>query len=155
MCEDRAVKRIDYDTAADRLYLKGLAIRYERRTGKWLPIMWHLALRGHAGAMIELADWFSDDGSADPFGTPADAFSAAGLYRRAYRRGDLRAAQHLALSCFNRNDMAGYRHWLGQGARAGDGEARQERRHFETRLWHADAARARRLRPKQKRDGFA
>ena len=155
MCEGRAVERINDDTPADRLYLKGLAIRYERHIGKWLPIMWHLALRGHAGAMIELADWFSNDGSSDPFGKPADAFSAAGLYRRAYKRGDLRAAQHMALSRFNQNDMAGYRHWLGLGAQAGDGEARRERRRFETRLWHADAGRVRRLRPKQKRDEFA
>jgi len=155
MCEGHNVEHGNDETPADRLYLKGLAIRHERHLGKWLPIMWHLALRGHAGAMIELADWFSDDGSADPFGTPARAFSAAGLYRRAYKLGDLRAAQHLALSCFNQNDMAGYRHWLGQGAKAGDGEAKQERRQFETRLWHADAGRVRRLRPKQKRDGFA
>lgn len=117
---------INDETSADRLYLRGLAIRYERHVGKWLPIFWHLALRGHAGAMIELADWFSDEGSADPYGTPADAFSAAGLYRRAYRRGDARAAQHSALNCFNRNDMAGYRYWLGQGAKAGDKEAGQK-----------------------------
>lgn len=154
MCEGRTVEHINDDTPANRLFLKGLAIRYERRLGKWLPIMWHLALRGHAGAMIELADWFSNDGSADPFGTPAAAFSAAGLYRRAYKLGDLRAAQHMALSRFNRNDIAGYRHWLGLGAKSGDGEAKQERRQFETRLWHADAGRVRRLRPKLKRDGF-
>lgn len=143
------------ETFADRLYLRALAIRYEQQVGKWLPIIWHLALRGHAGAMIELADWFSDEGSADPFGTPVDAFSAAGLYRRAFRKGDTRAAQHMALSCFNRNDMVGYRHWLGQGAKAGDGEAGQERRQFETRLWHSAARKVRRLRPTQKRDGFA
>jgi hypothetical protein len=44
---------------------------------------------------------------------------------------------------------------LVQGAKAGDADAKHERRHFETRLWHADAGRVRRLRPKQKRDGFA
>ena len=148
------MKYIEDETAADRLYLRALAIRYERHVGKWLPIVWHLALRGHTGAMIELADWFSNEGSADPFGTPADAFSAAGLYRRAYRKGDKRAAQHLALSCFNRGNMAGYRHWLGQGAKAGDGEANQERGRFETRLWHAAAHKVRRLRPRQKRYGF-
>ena len=155
MCECRSVEHDNDDKPADRLYFKGLAIRHERHLGKWLPIMWHLAPRGHAGAMIELADWFSNDGSAHPFGTPAQAFSAAGLYRRAFKLGDLRTAQHLALSCFNRNDMAGYRHWLDQGAKAGDGEAKQEGRQFNTWLWHADAGRVRRLRPKQKRDGFA
>ncbi|WP_294277984.1 hypothetical protein [uncultured Sphingomonas sp.] len=148
------MEHIADETAANRLYLRGLAIRYERHPGKWLPIFWHLALRGHTGAMIELADWFSNEGSADLFGTPADAFSAAGLYRRAYRKGDARAAQHMAMRSFNWNDMAGYRHWLAQGVKAGDREAGQERRYFETRLWHALARKVGRLRPKQKRDNF-
>lgn len=141
-------------TADERLYLRGLAIRYEGHRGKWLPVFWHLALRGHAGAMIELADWFSDEGSADPFGTPAQTSCAAWLYRRAFRKRDARAAQHMAMRCFNQNDLVGYRYWLGQGAKAGDGEALEERRRFETRLWHASARKVGRLRPKQKRDGF-
>ena len=70
------------DSAGNRLYLKGLGIRYKHRVGLWMPIMWHLALRGHTGAMIELADWFSADDSAKAFGKAADAFSAAGLYHR-------------------------------------------------------------------------
>jgi hypothetical protein len=155
VCETCTVERVNDNPPADRHYVKALAIRYERHVGKWLPIMWHLALRGHSGAMIELADWFSNEGSADPFGTPANAFSAAGLYRRAFRNGDNRAAQHMAMICFNRNDMAGYRHWLGQGARAGDVEADQECRRFETRLSHANARKVRRLRPKQKWEKFA
>jgi len=117
--------------------------------------MWHLALRGHTGAMIELADWFSDDNSASSFGTPAGAFSAAGLYRRAYRKGDARAANNAAMSFFNRNDMIGYRRWLRRAAKAGDLEARKQLRHFETRLWHAAARKIGRLRPEQKRDEFA
>ena len=117
--------------------------------------MWHLALRGHTGAMIELADWFSDDNSAGSFGTPADAFSAAGLYRRAYRKGDARAANNAAMSFFNRNDMGGYRRWLRRAAKAGDLAAGKQLRHFETRLWHAAARKIGRLRPEQKRDEFA
>jgi hypothetical protein len=143
------------DTSEDRLYLKGLAVRYERNVGLWLPTMWHLALRGHTGAMIELADWFSDDDSAKAFGKPADSFSAAGLYFRAYRKGDARAAANAAMSCFNRNDMIGYRRWLRLAATAGDTEAGTQLRSFETRLWHTAARKIGRLRPSQRRDEFA
>jgi hypothetical protein len=125
---------VNEDTAEDKLYLKGLSIRYERRFGLWLPIMWRLALHGHTGAMIELADWFSSDNDAKSFGTPADAFSAAGLYYRAYRKGDARAANNAAMSCFNRNDMIGYRQWLRRAAKAGDALAMKQLRYFENRL---------------------
>jgi hypothetical protein len=143
------------ETAEDRLYLKGLTVRYERHTGLWMPIMWHLALGGHTGAMIELADWFSSDNGAKAFGTPADTFSAAGLYYRAYRKGDARAAHNAAMSCFNRNDMIGYRQWLRRAAKAGDAEAAAQLSYFETRLWHSAARKIGRLRPEQKRDEFA
>lgn len=143
------------ETADDRLYLKALATRYERHTGLWRPIIWHLALRGHTGAMIELADWYSRDNSAKAFGTPADAFSPAGLYYRAYRKGDARAATNAAMSCFNRNDMAGYRQWLRRASKTGDREATEQLRYFETRLWHSAARKIHRLRPEQKRDECA
>ena len=107
--------------------------------------MWHLALRGHTGAMIELASWFSDDGSANALGVSADPFSAAGLYRRALRKGNPRAAQRLAMHSFNLNDLTGYRYWLRRAATAGDAEARQQLRYVETRLWHAAARKVRRL----------
>ncbi len=155
VCKDHAMELVRDDTPADRLYLKGLAIRYERHCGLWIPIMWHLALRGHTGAMIELADWFSDDNSAKSFGTPADAFSPAGLYHRANRKRDARAGHNAAMSCFNRNDMSGYRRWLRQAAKAGDQEARRQLRRFETRLWHSASRKVGRLRPELKRDEFA
>lgn len=142
------------DTREHRLFLKGLGVKYERRVGRWLPVMWHLALHGHAGAMIELADWLSEDDSAGAFGKPADALSPAGLYYRAWRSGEARAAYNAATSCFNRNDMAGYRRWLRRAGRAGDDEAGRELRRFETRLWHETARKIGRLRPKHKRDGF-
>lgn len=142
-------------TKFDRLYLKGLGIRYERQRGPWMPIMWHLALRRHTGAMIELADWFSAGDSLQSFGPAADGFSAAGLYRRAYRAGDARAASNAAMSCFNRRDMVGYRNWLRRAARAGDTDAATQLRSFETRLWHGAARKIGRARPKQKRDELA
>ena len=153
-CEYRVMEYVRHDSAEDRLYLKGLGVRYDRDFGLWMPVMWHLALRGHTGAMIELADWFSTDSSTKSFGTPADPFSAAGLYYRAYRKGDARAANNAAMSCFNRNDMTGYRQWLRRAARAGDAKAGKQLGHFETRLWHSDARKVGRLRPHQQRDEF-
>lgn len=141
-------------TAEERLYIKALSIRHERGRGLWMPIMWHLALRGHTGAMIELADWFCGDDAAKNVGKASDAFSAAGLYYRAYRKRDARAARNMAISCFNRSDMAGYRRWLGRAAKAGDTESARDLLYFETRLWHGAARSVRRLRPVQKRDGF-
>jgi hypothetical protein len=138
----------------DRLYSRALEIRERRGVGLWMPIIWHLALRGHSEAMIDLAAWFSEDNHAASLGSPADGFSAAGLYRRAYRKGNARAADHMAMSYFNRNNLRGYRHWLQQGANAGDSEAAQQLGFFETRLWHGAAHDIGRGRPKQKRDGF-
>ncbi|WP_156347459.1 MULTISPECIES: hypothetical protein [unclassified Sphingomonas] len=140
------------DTPLDRLYLRALAIRYEGHRGLWMPIMWHLALRGYPGAMIELADWFSYYASFEGMGTAADAFSAVGLYRRAYVKGDTRAAQNLAVSYFNRGDLNGYRTWLRRAVRAGDTEAKAQLRYFELRLPHRQARKIGRLRPMQKRD---
>ena len=70
-------------------------------------------------------------------------------------KGDVRAANNAAMSCFNRNDMIGYRRWLRRAARAGDVMAAKQLRRFETRLWHADARKVGRPRPEQRRDEFA
>jgi len=67
------------DTAMGRLYLKALRIKYRQLPGLWVPIMWHLALRRHTDAMIDLADWFLEGDSSRAFGFPRDGFSAAGL----------------------------------------------------------------------------
>jgi TPR repeat protein len=139
---------------AEKLYLRAMDIRYGNRRGLRLPILWHLALRGHPGAMIELAEWFSSSNSLQALGKPADNFSALGLYRRAYRKGDPIAAQHLALSCFNRNDLRGYRWWLNRAAKAGDEAAAAQLRHFETRLPQTAAREIGRHRPHQSRDEF-
>ncbi|MFM7402817.1 MAG: hypothetical protein ACKO1N_01730 [Erythrobacter sp.] len=148
------MNQIPEEALEDQLYRKALSIRHRRRVGLWLPIMWHLALRGHAGAMIELADWFSGDDSLTGVGKTADAFSAAGLYHRAWRKGEPRAAGNMAISCFNRGDISGYRRWLRRAARVGDADAARELECFETRRWHAAARKLGRLRPIQKRDGF-
>ena len=136
--------------AVEKLYQRALNIQEGRERGQWLPKMWTLALRGHSGAMVDLADWFAGD--ANHLGSPADSFSAAALYRRAYRKGNARAAYNLAMTHFNRNALQGYRHWLRKAGRAGDGAARLEAARFETRLPHAAAAKIGRKRPDHKRD---
>jgi TPR repeat protein len=155
LCE---VVQMDQDSDQfknDKLYLKALRIQEGKAGGLWMPIMWHLALRGHTDAMIELASWFSGSGYLKDLGSAADKFSAAGLYRNAYRAGNPRAAQHMAMICFNRNDLSGYRLWLRRAVQQGDDAAELQLRCFETRLWHSTARKIGRLRPQQKRDEFA
>ena len=141
------------DERSERLYLKALSIREEHKPGRWVSILWHLAMRRHTEAMIDLACWFCDsDIWPGKLGARADGFSAAGLYYRAFRLGNARAAQHLAMHCFNSRDMPGYRYWLRQGANLDDGYAANQVRKFETRLPHSSARRIGRLRPYHKRD---
>ncbi|WP_017666135.1 hypothetical protein [Porphyrobacter sp. AAP82] len=149
------MNQVSDEIAEDRLYVKALSIRQDRGVGLWVPIMWHLALRGHVSAMIELADWFSGDDSLKEVGKISDTFSAAGLYYRAFRKGEPGAASNMALSCFNRGDMSGYRFWLRRAVKAGDPRSLCELRAFESRLWHSAARKLRRLRPVMKRDGFS
>jgi hypothetical protein len=139
--------------ADDELYVRAIAIREGEAVGLWLPKIRALALRGHADAMTELADWLA--GEDEQARSAANPFSAAGLYRRAYRKGQPRAAHNLAMTCFNRDDLAGYRTWIRNAGRAGDDAARAEAARFETRLPHKNAIKIGRLRPNQRRDEFA
>jgi hypothetical protein len=139
--------------ADDQLYVRAIDILYGKARGLWWPKIRALALRGHVDAMIELADWLADDD--EQAGAAANPFSAAGLYRRAYRKGEPRAAHNLAMTCFNRNDLTGYRTWMRKAGSAGDNAARAEAARFETRLPHRNAARIGRHRPHQRRDEFA
>ena len=138
---------------SDRLYLKALRIRYDQKPGLCVSILWHLAFQRDSEAMIDLACWVCDNSKwPGELGSRQDAFSPAGLYYRAFRMRNARAAQHLAMQCFNRNDLRGYRYWLRQGAKLGDGYASNQLSHFETRMPHATARRIGRLRPYHKRD---
>lgn len=132
----------------DRLYDRASNILDGSGNGFGEPILWHLAFQQHTEAMLSLA------GRIDPRGKPADPFSQRGLERRAFRLGNERAGQHLAMTHFNRGDLAGYRYWLSWAARAGDEEAAIELRRFETRLPHAAAGDIGRRRPYRKSDGL-
>lgn len=133
-------------TKHERLWHRYRRITEQRGNGLWTPILWHLALRRDALAMAELGATFAKEGRV------AEAFSQAGLAYRAHRRGFRNGAQHLAMNAFNRGDLAGYRHWLARGARAGDEDARRELMRFETRLPHRNAALVGRRRPYRRYD---
>jgi hypothetical protein len=139
--------------AHDDLYVRAITIHEGTGPGLWLPKIRALVLRGHADAMIELADWLSQENNRPR--AAADAFGAIGLYRRAYRMGEPRAAHNLAMTYFNRDDLAGYRTWIRKAGRAGDNAAREEAGRFETRLPHKNAAKIGRIRPYRRRHGFA
>jgi hypothetical protein len=85
-------------------------------------------------------------------GRIAEPFSQSGLAYRVYRAGNVLGAQHLAMNAFNRRDLSSYRHWLGQAARLGDHDAKEERRRFEIRLPHSNAALIGRVRPHRTSD---
>lgn len=97
--------------------------------------------------MTELSRRIGEDGLS-----AADPCSAAGLARRALRRGDPLAAYNLAMSYFNRRDLRSYRHWLRLAAQAGDADARNQLRRFETRLPHGAAFDIKRGRPRRDAD---
>ena len=137
--------------ADERLYARAVAIREGEALGLWVPIMHRLARRGHTEAAIELAAHLAE---VNGVGRLADRWSAAALYRRALLAGNGRAAQHLAVDRFNRDDLRGYRRWLQVASRAGDDEARTELRWFEERKTHGLARLIRRGRPVMKRDGY-
>lgn len=131
----------------ERAYERALLIQAGRSLGFWVPIMKHLAMRGFAPAMIDLASWMVDETGNSDFRKAAMPGDAANLYRRAHRQGDERAAQHMAMTCFNRHDLAGYRLWLRRAHYTGDEDALAELRKFETRLPHFAAKRHSRCRP--------
>jgi hypothetical protein len=138
----------------DRLYERALLIQDGKANGLWLPIIRHLALRQYPCAMVDLANWQSDNRTWASMGLATDAFSALGLYRRAYRAGNANAAQNMAMEHFNRNDLTGYRIWLRRAARGGDKDCDAELRCFETRQPYCAATRIRRLRPLRRREKF-
>jgi len=125
----------------ERLWERYWKIRDHHGNGYATPILWHLSLRGHTGAMTVLSS------ISDREGRIAEPFSQAGLAYRAYRRGDPIGANHLAMNGFNRGDLARYRYWLARAARSGDKDAMRGLRRFETRLPHGDAKAIGRGRP--------
>ena len=126
--------------------MRAISILDGQGDGFAVPILFLGALRGMSDAMIALSNALSGGGAM------ADPFSQRGLCRRAWRRGDTTGAQNLAVDCFNRRDLQGYRHWLHRAARMGDPYAAREVRRFETRLPHLNARKIGRKRPDRRCD---
>ena len=135
-----------------RLWERAFDIRELQANGHWLPIVRHLALRGHGPALLTLASWETQLGRRRELGRMQDRFSALGLMHRAWKLGDPLAGQNLALTFFNIGDLGRYRYWLARAANAGDADAKAERRRFETRKPHGLAFRLRRGRPYRTND---
>jgi hypothetical protein len=131
----------------DRLFERATAILEGRGIGLGEPILWHLAIRRHGLAMLEIAGRRTRGGSRRELGRMQNSFSPAGLMYRAYRSGVPNSAQNMAMSLFNSGDMAGYRRWIRLAARCGDTAAKHEADLFETRQPHRLAGKLRRLRP--------
>lgn len=132
-----------------RLFDRATHILDGLRTGNGTAILWHLALRGHAGAMLWLAGEMERQRLPAAKGPMSNPFSMIGLQYRAWRTGELTAAQNIALDCFNRGDLAGYRRWVHRAARAGDAEAVLELKRFEIRKPWLPERKLRRLRPQR------
>jgi TPR repeat protein len=136
------------ESREDCLFDRAVDILEGRANGFGLPILHHLALRGHSSAMLWLAGAWTQDAERSKFGRFSDPCSAIGLMRRALRLGDSNGAQNLAMTYyFNTGNLAMYRHWLAKAATRGDEDAARELSRFELRLPHLAARRVGRLRP--------
>ncbi len=130
----------------DRLWARYWRIRDNYRNGLCMPILWHLALQRDVEAMLELSS------VSDQVGRCADPFSSEGLAYRAFKAGSATAAQNLAMSAFNRNDLQGYRQWLAKAAMLGGEDEKRELKRFEIRLPHGNARKIGRKRPTRRYD---
>src|SRR5688572_9203602 len=117
----------------DKLYHRAEAILGGEANGFGMPILSALARRRHGPAMLSLAARRTEQGNRGDLGRPSNPHSPHGLMYRAFRQGELNAAQNLALSLFYVGDLAGYRHWLRRAARGGDQDAARELGRFEVR----------------------
>ena len=131
----------------ERLFAKAEEILGGKANGFGEPILRHLALRQYGPAMLSYACRMTSSGSRAELGRKSDTLGPVGLMYRAFRAGELNAAQNLALTYFYVGDLAGYRFWLRRAGQAGDEEAAQELRRFETRQPWPLARKIRRLRP--------
>lgn len=130
----------------DRLYDRALHIQAGLEPGFCRPILRALAVRNHGHGQVLFACDFAKE--RPRFNHPA--FSAY-WYRRAWRGGSATAAQHMAMDCFARRDLKGYRQWLRRAALLGDEEAAFELGKFATRLPHLRLRQINRIRPAYKR----
>ena len=130
-------------TSLERLQALGEAWMHGRSPGDGMGLLRHLAFRRYPWAMTELSRRAGEGGTS-----PA----ARILAYRAFRQGDPTAAYNMAMCCFNRRDLQGYRLWLRRAARGGYEDAGPQLRRFETRLPHGAAFDIGRGRPRRASD---
>lgn len=130
----------------DALYNRALRIQAGLANGRCEPIFRALAIRHYDPGQVQFACDFATEETRSNH--PA---SAAYWYRRAWRRGNANAAQHMAMDCFANNDLQGYRHWLRRAARLGDADAAFELGKFATSLPFGRLRAIGRLRPEIRR----
>lgn len=136
----------------DKLFARAEAILEGRENGLAMPILRALALRRYGPAMLILAARQTEQGSRAELGRTSEVASPLGQMYRAFRQGEVNAAQNLALSLFYVGDLTGYRHWLSRAARGGDDDAARELERFEVRQPWPLARKIKRQRP-FRRDG--
>lgn len=136
----------------DKLFLRAESVLDGKACGFGMPILRALAHRQYGPAMLSLAARETEQGNRAELGRPSNTSSPFGLMYRAFRQGELAAAQNIALSLFYVGDLAGYRRWLRRAAQSGDGDAAQELRRFEVRQPWPLARKIKRKRP-FRRDG--
>ena len=137
-------------TKDDDLFSRAEAILDGDANGLGMPILRTLAHRQYGPAMLSLAARETESGDPRSIGRPCEANSAMGLMYRAYRRGDINAAQNIALTLFYCGDLAGYRRWLNRAAQYGDNDAAEESKRFELRQPYPLARKIGRKRPFRK-----
>lgn len=131
----------------DKLFHRAESILDGRANGLGVPILRALVRRQYGPAMLTLAARETEQGHRAELGRPSDPRSPFGLMYRAFRQGELNAAQNIALSLFYVNDLARYRYWLRRAAQCGDDDAAQELRRFEVRQPWPLARKIKRKRP--------
>lgn len=136
----------------DRLFNRAEAILDGKANGLGMPILRTLAHKRYGPAMLSLAARETETGKRADLGRFNDTASPAGLMYRAFRRGEVNAAQNLALTLFYAGGLAGYRRWLRRAARGDDEDAARELNRFEIRQPYPLARRVNRIRP-FRRDG--
>ncbi len=133
----------------EHLYSTAMLIREGKQNGPWLGMIEVAALRGHAWAMLEWASWLND-----PDRGYVGNRRAWDLCRKALRKGQTMAGQHLAMNCFNQNNLVGYRYWLARAAAKGDEDCKADLKRFNTRLPHTTAFLIGRGRPRYANEGY-
>ena len=132
----------------DRMFARACAIEAGKANGLYLPNLRALARRKFSYGMLGFANWLD-------VMNPERRRTAFLMLREVSRMGHSLGAQNIAMSHFNRGNLAGYRQWLAKAARLGDENASLELRCFEVRLSHSAAFKIGRGRPSRKHENFA